>query len=99
MYFENFIFHNLQIGVNWCVEWGTYWNVHTRKHSPCKKFNSKIYHEFADNKQTFVNVRVWKYYTSMENFGGDVRKCQIECLCNTMNNYALSHVKVLNFSA
>lgn len=35
----------------------------------------------------------------MENFGRDVRKCQIECLCNTMNKYALSHVKVLNFSA
>ena len=35
----------------------------------------------------------------MENFGRDVRKCQIECLCNTMNKYALSHVKVLNFNA
>lgn len=58
LYIENFIFHNLQIGVNWCVEWGTHWNVHTRKHSPCKKFNSKIYHGFADNKQMFVNVRV-----------------------------------------
>ena len=35
----------------------------------------------------------------MENFGRNVRKCQIECLCNIMNKYALSHVKVLNFSA
>ena len=67
-YIENFIFHNLQIGVNWCVEWGTHWNVHTRKHSPCKEFNSKIYHEFADNKQMFVNMCVWKYYTDMERF-------------------------------
>ncbi len=37
--FENFIFHNLQIGVNWCAEWqviGTY----SRKHSRCKKLDT-----------------------------------------------------------
>ena len=42
---ENYIFHNLQIGVNWCVEWQVI-GAYSRKHSWCKKL---IYHNFTGN--------------------------------------------------
>lgn len=67
----------MQIGVNWCVEWGTYWNVHTRKHSTCKKFNTiKLQVEYG--KRMFVREHLfvmeacgkfwqrWKIFTKLE---------------------------------
>lgn len=56
--FENFIFHNLQIGVNWCVEWGTYWNVHTRKHSSWSKLDT-INLQVKYGKRMFVREHLF----------------------------------------
>ena len=52
---ENFIFHNLQIGVNWCVEWqviGTY----SRKHSWCGKLDTINLQEKYGKECLFVNI-------------------------------------------
>lgn len=40
---ENFIFHNLQISVNWCVEWQVI-GAYSRRYCTCKKL---IYHNFT----------------------------------------------------
>lgn len=65
--FENFIFHNLQIGVNWRVEWGTYWNVHTRKHSRWNKLDTINLQAKYGKECLFVNICLW--WKRVENFG------------------------------